>query len=107
MEKMIELVYAFCKTSFSRKLKQHKYRVKVSGTDYKAVCSKKCANQLQITKQEVSCLNCHRLFLKILAEIKRSPQHFCSRSCSAIFHNQDRKINQLKTKEIVCRYCPT
>lgn len=36
---------------------------------------------------EVQCLNCGKTFLKKVSEIRKYSNHFCSRSCSATYHN--------------------
>lgn len=36
---------------------------------------------------EVQCVRCESVFEKSHCEIKRSPNHFCSRSCAASFNN--------------------
>lgn len=41
-------------------------------------------------KDKVICLNCSLEFEKEQKEIKRNPNHFCSKSCSAAFNNKKR-----------------
>lgn len=36
---------------------------------------------------EVQCLKCGTTFLKKVSEIRNSPNHFCSRSCSTSYNN--------------------
>lgn len=36
---------------------------------------------------EVECLKCGKTFLKKVSEIRNSPNHFCSRSCSTSYNN--------------------
>ena len=49
----------------------------------------------------VKCLNCDKEFEKRNVDIKRSPRHFCSRSCSTIFSNLHRVY---KKKIRICKY---
>lgn len=51
---------------------------------------------------EVICLNCEKTFLKNDQEIKKSPNHFCSRSCSAVYNN---KKFQKRLLEGECKKC--
>lgn len=37
---------------------------------------------------QVECLQCSKTFMKKVADIKRSKNHFCSRSCSASYNNK-------------------
>jgi hypothetical protein len=41
----------------------------------------------------VNCKKCGVSFEKADAEIRKSPNHFCSRSCSVSFHNQGKNRN--------------
>lgn len=54
---------------------------------------------------KVKCLNCNKKFEKRNADIKTSPRHYCSRSCSAIKNNQNPNRNiKRKTKQcIICQ----
>jgi len=51
---------------------------------------------------QVNCLNCNTEFKKLPSEIKKSPNHFCSRSCSATYNNKIHVKRHL-TKE--CKIC--
>ena len=46
-----------------------------------------------ITKK---CKNCGEEFLKRDYDIKRSKNHFCSRSCSAVWNNKNSPKRQMK-----------
>jgi len=52
-------------------------------------CSNKCQGILLKTKTILSCANCNSPIEKTPAEIKKSKSgnHFCSRSCAAIYNN--------------------
>jgi hypothetical protein len=53
-------------------------------------------------KQKVNCKECNKEFYKQLCQIKKSKQNFCSRSCSAIFHNKiiDRTLSEESKNKI-------
>lgn len=53
--------------------------------------------------KKVKCLVCNTEFNKIASQIKRSPNHFCSRSCSAKFNN--RKTRSRMKPQGSCKKC--
>ena len=55
-------------------------------------CSQTCARHARRTSQEVYCANCNTLFRKHGVELKRTGNHFCSRSCSAQFNNRHKNL---------------
>lgn len=61
-------------------------------------CSKKCQFESQIKKQEVNCKQCSNTFLKSLSEIKKYPNHFCSRSCAATYNNINKTHGTRRSK---------
>lgn len=61
-------------------------------------CSNKCQISSKITKQKVICLHCLKEFEKIPAEIKSSPNHFCSRSCATFNRNKNKLIGTRRSK---------
>lgn len=52
-------------------------------------CSSACSisNRSKTHRKEVECNNCKTVFTKILSELKKSENHFCSRSCATSFNN--------------------
>ncbi len=55
-------------------------------------CSQTCARHARRTSQEVQCANCKSLFRKHGIELKRTNNHFCSRSCAAQFNNRHKNL---------------
>lgn len=53
---------------------------------------------------KVKCLNCNKEFEKSNSQIKRSPNHYCSRSCAASVNNR-KKPRRTKTRK--CKLCDT
>jgi len=51
----------------------------------------------------VTCLNCSKEFEKSLRHIEKSPNHFCSRSCSATTHNKTQPKHPPKQR--ICTLC--
>jgi hypothetical protein len=69
---------------------KNKILAQFTQTDYRAdFCSQKCqAEHLKkVSHKEVSCESCFMVFNKAVAKIKSTKHNFCSRSCSAKFHN--------------------
>lgn len=50
-------------------------------------CSKTCKDKGKITKTKVICKQCNIEFFKIPSEIKRRPNHFCTKSCATRYNN--------------------
>jgi CRISPR/Cas system-associated protein Cas10 (large subunit of type III CRISPR-Cas system) len=42
---------------------------------------------------KVNCKNCQKEFEKLNNQVIKHPNHFCSRSCSAIYNNKGRQRN--------------
>ncbi len=55
-------------------------------------CSQTCARHARRTSQEVLCANCETLFRKHGVELKRTGNHFCSRSCAAKYNNRNKNL---------------
>lgn len=59
-------------------------------------CSHKCVKRYNDKKnnrtpKKVNCKQCNKEFLKLANQIKKSPNHFCSQSCAAIYNNTHKK----------------
>lgn len=52
---------------------------------------------------KVECLNCQTMFDKISSQVKKSNNHFCSRSCSCSYTNKNKPRRKLNTKH--CKTC--
>ncbi len=55
-------------------------------------CSQTCARHARRTSQEVTCANCETIFRKHGVELKRTGNHFCSRSCAAQYNNRHKNL---------------
>lgn len=55
-------------------------------------CSQTCARHARRTSQEVLCANCKTIFRKHGVELKRTSNHFCSRSCAAQYNNRFKNL---------------
>lgn len=61
--------------------------------NYGPFCSLKCKGEFysKLKSQQVSCINCKKIFKKTNSNIKKSSNNFCSKSCSAIYNNKHKK----------------
>jgi len=57
-------------------------------------CSSKCT----ITKQEVNCIQCDKKFSKVLNQIKKTNNNFCSKSCAATYNNTHKTTGTRRSK---------
>jgi hypothetical protein len=55
-------------------------------------CSQTCARHARRTSEEVHCANCSELFRKQAVELRRTGNHFCSRSCAAQYNNRHKNL---------------
>lgn len=51
----------------------------------------------------VVCKNCSTKFTKLLSNIKRTKNHFCSKSCAATYNNKGRQKNPPTIR--TCKHC--
>lgn len=61
-------------------------------------CSKKCGYSANTTKEWVACKNCADVFEKILNQVKKYPNHFCSQSCAATYNNKNKTYGTRRSK---------
>lgn len=61
-------------------------------------CSRECYKQNKNLKQNVICLYCGNEFMKESNKIKRSPKHFCTRSCAASYRNKNKIAGNRRSK---------
>lgn len=61
-------------------------------------CSRTCKDSSQKTKTQVKCKQCNVEFFKIPAEIKRRPNHFCTKSCATKYNNAHKTKGSTRSK---------
>jgi hypothetical protein len=88
MPTTIPLICNFCNRNFERLLKD--FSSAKSKKLEKSFCSRACWIKYQTKKVEVSCCNCNILFLKKKKEIIKTKKNYCSKSCSATYHNKNK-----------------
>ena len=92
----IELICPTCKITFSKEKKYYNQNKKSNWINH---CSKKCADMGRIVKQEVICKQCGISFFKTPPNIRKSPNHFCNKSC-AITYNNTHKTHGYKISKL-------
>lgn len=92
----IPLICDFCKSIFERSLKD--FSSAKSKKIEKSFCSRICWTKYQTKKVQVSCCNCKNLFLKKKKEIAKTKNNFCSKSCSAVYHNKNKSKGSRRSK---------
>ena len=78
--------------------KNRRSRKKISGVGI--YCSLTCRLKSRgfFPKIKVKCLNCEKLFEKHSNEVTKTPNNFCSRSCSATYNNTHKKKGTRRSK---------
>lgn len=61
-------------------------------------CSPTCMSKDKMKKETVKCINCDKEFLKFPNQIKKSPNHFCSHSCSTTYFNTHKTTGIRRSK---------
>lgn len=98
---MVEINCSFCNKAYKVskfRLSQIKYRKKVRNQSH--FCSHDCELGGRGAKppQDVVCLNCNKEFKKRWGHIKKSSNHFCTRSCAATYNNTHKTKGNRKSK---------
>lgn len=73
-------------------------RILKNKTNNGKYCSLKCTFKSKITRKALNCLNCGIEFYKEINQIKKSKNHFCSRSCSATYYNTHKTFGNRRSK---------
>lgn len=96
--KEVNRICQFCKKPFKIDKRLVKYALKTNTNKKGKYCSNNCKIQDSKTKVKIKCTNCEKEFRKLPNQIKRSKNHFCSRSCSATYNNKHKKIGKRRSK---------
>ena len=95
MRTTIPLICPQCHEPFLKELRRVNYNKKHGFIN---LCSHKCSSLYKLTVQPVQCLNCKTTFLKRPANIRTSPNHFCSKSCAATYNNKNKSYGYRRSK---------
>jgi len=97
----VKVICSFCGKVYFRYVGRVNEAKKFSWKQY---CSKKCQNQVKVTRVEKICANpnCHKKVSRELAQFRKSKSGriFCSSSCTAIVNNRER---QSKKEIKICK----
>ena len=66
--------------------------------DQSRFCSQKCYGKDQRKKIKLNCKNCEKTFYRTPGGIKKSKNHFCSKSCAATYNNLHKKHGTRRSK---------
>lgn len=96
---LLPLQCKFCREIFYRTKHyiQDAKRPERSPADF---CNNSCGAKYQHLghRLDVTCLQCGITFSKRLGQIKKFPNHFCSQSCAATYHNQHKTQGTRRSK---------
>lgn len=59
-------------------------------------CSSECSHALRKRSETVTCLQCGKTFEKRASDMRKSPNHFCSNSCSAAYNNHRKRRGDVR-----------
>ena len=88
----------YCNNSFE--ITKHKIKDALN-PNHKAqgkFCSNKCQAKTRQNKPTIKCTNCDTTFKKELNQMKRSTNHFCTRSCAISFNNKNKTFGNRRSK---------
>lgn len=102
-DKFVKLICGNCGKEFIR---EKKFAINNLKRNRKIVCDLKCVSNLAskirgdefLPNEKVRCLTCSKIFEKKGFHIRKSPNHFCSRSCSATHRNKNKKFGTKRSK---------
>jgi hypothetical protein len=88
-----------CQNTFYRSKKLIVHELKHSRGRNK-FCNQKCvhSNQKSTENDNVVCVNCGQPFIKHPSYIKQTPNHFCTKSCAATYHNTHKTTGNRRSK---------
>ena len=95
-DKVIPLTCNYCRATYFESRWQLACRMRDGTT--KNYCKRKCSHAGKNTKINVTCTNCSQPFTKFFKEMKKSTNHFCSRSCAATFNNKNKDHGTRRSK---------
>lgn len=96
MPTYIPLVCHNCNTNFQKTIKDFNNSNQHNAKHY--FCSIGCKNQHYRTRKTLACTQCNINFQKLPSQIKKSKNHFCSRSCAATYNNKHKTHGTRRSK---------
>lgn len=94
----VELECPYCHKTFIRTKNVIQSKFGTFNNNARIFCSRKCFGKSLITLQDVNCLQCNKSFQKEKNQVIRFPNHFCSHSCAATYHNTHKTKGTRRSK---------
>ncbi len=88
----------YCNLPFVRTKYQIQKIINPNSSHNGKFCSKECQGLSSTTSVKVECKNCSKILFRIPFELKKHPNHFCSRSCSATYNNKNKTHGNRRSK---------
>lgn len=114
---LIKLQCYICDSVFEKPKNQVLANIKANsnGKQTGRYCSSNCLKQSRMTGKVLNCKNCNKIIYKNKTQFTKSPNHFCSQSCSATYSNHLNPKRSLQGSCILCskvistsrNYCKT
>jgi hypothetical protein len=93
----IDLNCVHCNKIFEKT--EHHYRSEIRKNPNRLYfCSSTCKSLNEGKLKIVNCRNCGKKFCRVISELKKSQNHFCSSNCSASFNNQNKTFGTRRSK---------
>lgn len=94
----ISLECPFCHCEFTKKKREVQSKFGQHNNRKAIFCSYKCSTLSQRNRNKVTCLQCNFVFDKLPNQVRRSQNHFCSRSCAARYRNTHKVKGNRRSK---------
>lgn len=87
MGRSVQVFCNYCRQPFTRCIGKYNLDKKHG---WRQFCSRECQWLGQDKKKKLNCTCCGKTFIKRASQMKKSNNHFCSRSCSASYSNKNK-----------------
>lgn len=95
---LVLLECEFCGKDFQRTKREVVQSMKPTSKNKIKYCSWACKSSAVSKEVKTKCAFCEKPITKKLAEIKKTVNTFCSRSCSCSYNNKNRKLASRENK---------
>lgn len=95
MGKTIQVFCNHCHQPFIRRISKYNQDL---ANGWRQFCSRECQWLGQDKKKEVVCACCGNTFIKTASQIRKTKNHFCSRSCAATYSNYNKNQGTRRAK---------
>jgi len=95
--KNINLKCPVCKNDFRKNYSIYKYESKIN-KKRKFYCSNACTGKSRGSSKYLKCQQCNKTFKKNLNQIKKTKNHFCTRSCAVTYNNTHKQTGTRRSK---------